>query len=127
MENPNGGKTQKEKERNENKNEDNDNENEVIDMKEMIKNWDKEYLAIEKITSSKDSTTCTYDGSYQHQEVFACLTCFNDTKKYGALCVGCSLSCHRGHEIISLYFKRNIKCDCGNSSFCIQYYFNLIV
>lgn len=125
METPNGGKLPKELESSNEKKESNgdDNNNDIIDSKEIIQNWKQEYLAMEKITASKDSTTCTYDKGYHSQEVFACLTCFVDMKKFGALCIGCSISCHRGHDIISLYFKRNIKCDCGNSSYCIYYLF----
>uniref|UniRef100_A0A0K0DDW3 UBR-type domain-containing protein n=1 Tax=Angiostrongylus cantonensis TaxID=6313 RepID=A0A0K0DDW3_ANGCA len=33
------------------------------------------------------------------------------------ICLGCSVHCHDGHNIIELYTKRRFRCDCGNSKF----------
>jgi len=34
-----------------------------------------------------------------------------------AICYGCAVHCHDGHDLIELYTKRNFCCDCGNSKF----------
>lgn len=31
--------------------------------------------------------------------------------------MACCLICHKGHDLIELYTKRNFRCDCGNSKF----------
>lgn len=31
--------------------------------------------------------------------------------------MGCSIHCHRDHEILELFNKRNFRCDCGNGKF----------
>ena len=30
------------------------------------------------------------------------------------LCVGCSIQCHEGHDLIELGSRIAFKCDCGN-------------
>lgn len=53
----------------------------------------------------------------KRQALYSCLTCIpevkNNMKLAIALCLACSLNCHDNHEVIELYTKRNIRCDCG--------------
>ena len=73
---------------------------------------------IEKALARPEANYCTYDKGYISQECFVCLTCFQETKKRAIVCLGCSIKCHDdSHEIISIGFKRHIKCDCGNCKF----------
>lgn len=73
---------------------------------------------IEKALARPEANCCTYDKGYISQECFVCLTCFQETKKRAIVCLGCSIKCHEdNHEIISIGFKRHIKCDCGNCNF----------
>ena len=58
-------------------------------------------------------------GYIERQALYACITCtpdaVKDEKKRAGICVGCSMECHDGHELIELYTKRNFRCDCGTS------------
>ncbi|MCQ2818503.1 MAG: hypothetical protein MJ252_14640 [archaeon] len=63
---------------------------------------------------------CTYDKGYIPQEIFVCKTCKDDTGKPSMICGACSLSCHLDHECFSIGFKRNFRCDCGNSKFFME-------
>ncbi|MES1902159.1 MAG: hypothetical protein MHPSP_000642 [Paramarteilia canceri] len=49
--------------------------------------------------------------------VMSCLTCFEKTNKYAALCRDCALECHKDHILEDLHYKRNLRCDCGNGNF----------
>jgi E3 ubiquitin-protein ligase UBR7 len=68
--------------------------------------------------SGSNDKECTYfQGYVKRQALYSCLTCIpaakEDPKTALALCLACSLSCHENHELIELYTKRNIRCDCG--------------
>ena len=65
---------------------------------------------------------CTYTKCYITQECFLCLTCFKETKKRAVLFLGCSIRYHgrEDHDIISIGFRRHMKCDCGNKNFLIN-------
>ena len=92
-------------------------ENNTLSIQEVLSTCNQELLLVEKLSSSASLRTCTYSKGYISQEVYACLTCYSETKKFGAICLGCSFKCHKEHELIHLYFKRNVRCDCGNSHF----------
>ena len=78
-------------------------------------------LVIEKALSRPEANCCTYNKGYITQECFVCLTCYQETKKYAIICLGCSLKCHdETHEMISIGFKRHTKCDCGNNNFYLD-------
>lgn len=55
------------------------------------------------------------------QSIFSCLTCnpppaSSDNNPHpAALCYSCSISCHGEHDLVELFTKRDIVCDCGTS------------
>eukprot|EP00835_Amoeboradix_gromovi_P002962 NODE_181_length_15774_cov_0.163892.p7 type:complete len:276 gc:universal NODE_181_length_15774_cov_0.163892:116-943(+) len=58
---------------------------------------------------------CTFDIKGRcYQPVFACVTCDPSSTSY--ICHYCVQKCHVDHEIIDLYPKRDIICDCGTTS-----------
>lgn len=78
-------------------------------------------LVIEKALALPEANNCTYTQGYITQECFVCLTCFNETKKLAIICLACSLRCHdESHEMISIGFKRHMRCDCGNNNFYLN-------
>ena len=89
----------------------------TLTANDLLSSCNLELLLMEKINSSSQSKTCTYSQGYCSQEIFACLTCLKENNKPAVVCLGCSFKCHKDHELLSLYFKRNVRCDCGNSHF----------
>ena len=75
---------------------------------------------LEKALSRPEANCCTYFKGYIQQECFICLTCLQETKKRAVICLGCSIKCHDEHEIVPIGFKRNIRCDCGNTKYLID-------
>lgn len=68
--------------------------------------------------SGSDEQRCTYfQGYVKRQALYSCLTCVPDARTNQKLaiscCLACSLNCHENHELVELYTKRNIRCDCG--------------
>lgn len=58
---------------------------------------------------------CTYPTPFR-QIVFACLTCSRaDGGSNVAVCYLCLIQCHSTHELVELFSKRNIVCDCGTT------------
>lgn len=57
------------------------------------------------------TTTCTYAKGYIRQPLWACKDCGG-----GAVCAGCSVGCHSDHELVELFAKRGMRCDCGTLS-----------
>ncbi len=93
-------------------------EEETFTLKEYIDNIDKEMLYINKCLHSDITNNCTYNNGYITQELYLCTTCLKDSNKPAGICSGCMIKCHTDHDIIELGFKRDFKCDCGNSKFC---------
>ena len=66
-------------------------------------------------------TECSYKlGSLPRQPLYACVNCTSDNSQSdqpGAVCLACSLICHKDHEMVEMYTKRDFTCDCGNSKF----------
>ena len=89
----------------------------TLTANDLLSSCNLELLLMEKINSSSQSKTCTYSQGYCSQEIFACLTCLKENNKPAVVCLGCSFKCHKDHELLCLYFKRNVRCDCGNSHF----------
>lgn len=56
----------------------------------------------------------------KRQALYSCITCVPDAKHNAnlaiACCLACCLACHDSHEVIELYTKRNVRCDCGVKS-----------
>ncbi len=90
---------------------------ELITVGDFVKSIDKQILFDLKCQKSEEFNKCTYDKGYISQEIYFCETCFNENKKYSVICLGCCFNCHKDHEVQNLFFKRNMKCDCGNNNF----------
>lgn len=67
---------------------------------------------------------CTNSLGPLRQPVFSCKTChpspttppaFSEVVSTGAaaICYSCSISCHGDHELVEIFNKRDIACDCG--------------
>lgn len=70
------------------------------------------------VLSGSDEQKCTYfQGYVKRQALYSCLTCVPEarTNPSAAIscCLACSLVCHSDHDLVELYTKRNIRCDCG--------------
>lgn len=58
---------------------------------------------------------CTYPRLLR-QLVFACLTCRRHNNGANvAVCYLCLIQCHSTHELVELFSKRNVACDCGTT------------
>ncbi|OXU29116.1 hypothetical protein TSAR_004900 [Trichomalopsis sarcophagae] len=68
------------------------------------------------VLGASDDQNCTYSKGYIRQALYACKTCCSSGTR-AAICFACSLHCHEGHELVELYTKRHVRCDCGNSKF----------
>lgn len=92
---------------------------EEFTLNEYIENINKEILVISKFEKNEQVKKCSYEKGYITQEIYVCLTCSKEKDTFAGICVGCAYKCHDQHEVENLYFKRNFRCDCGNSNFCI--------
>ncbi len=88
-------------------------------MGEYLDNVNKEILVITKFEKNEQVKKCTYERGYISQEIYICITCSKEKNTLSGICVGCAYKCHENHEVQILYFKRNFRCDCGNSNFCM--------
>uniref|UniRef100_A0A0M3I3G8 UBR-type domain-containing protein n=1 Tax=Ascaris lumbricoides TaxID=6252 RepID=A0A0M3I3G8_ASCLU len=69
------------------------------------------------LLGTANESVCTYPEGYTpRQMVYACKTC-NSASEPAAICYGCSIHCHEEHDLVELYTKRTVCCDCGNSKF----------
>ncbi|KAL1306624.1 hypothetical protein AAFC00_005303 [Neodothiora populina] len=65
--------------------------------------------------------SCTKPLGPLRQSLFSCLTCNPPSASPGseyntaALCYSCSISCHGEHNLVELFSKRDIECDCGTT------------
>ena len=103
----------------------NQKDNEVFTAEEVLNNLNKEIIFFSKFEQNKDLKSCTYSQGYITQEIYSCETCYKSTNKIAGICSGCAFNCHKDHDLIHLYFKRNLRCDCGNSNFGNYYYLSL--
>jgi E3 ubiquitin-protein ligase UBR7 len=92
-------------------------EQETYSFQDVLKNVNQEIVFVSKMDQKKDLKTCTYNQGYISQELWACMTCYKNKAELAAICIGCSFTCHKDHELVHLYFKRNFRCDCGNKRF----------
>lgn len=88
----------------------------VLSLQEVIEE-DKELEQMANaVLGASDDKKCTYPQGYvNRQALYACASC--DTTGPAGVCLACSLTCHKDHELYELYTKRNFCCDCGNSQF----------
>ena len=87
---------------------------------DIINSENKERIKAHKISKLPILNSCSYDRGYITQLVNICLTCneYSKNSQKAGLCAGCAYNCHdEDHEIIELGYKRNFRCDCGNSNF----------
>lgn len=91
---------------------------EQFTMNEYLDNINKEILVISKFEKDEQVKKCTYEKGYITQEIYVCLTCAKEKNTITGMCVGCAYKCHENHEVENLHFKRNFRCDCGNSNYC---------
>ena len=107
-----------------NENKENSKEEEFT-IDECLDNMNKELLVITKFEKNEQVKKCTYEKGYFTQEIYICLTCSKEKNSTSGICVGCAYKCHENHEIENIGFKRNFRCDCGNSNYCKFFYFFL--
>jgi len=91
---------------------------EEFTIKEYLDNMNKELIVISKFEKDEQVKKCTYEKGYITQEIYLCLTCAKEKNSLSGMCVGCAYKCHENHEVENLHFKRNFRCDCGNSKYC---------
>ncbi|KAL7276483.1 hypothetical protein RUND412_000545 [Rhizina undulata] len=69
---------------------------------------------------------CTKPLGPTRQTIFSCKTCLANptscpselattTCGAAAICYSCSISCHGNHELVELFSKRDVVCDCGTT------------
>ncbi|CAZ81651.1 unnamed protein product [Tuber melanosporum] len=74
---------------------------------------------------------CTNPLGPLRQPVFSCKTCHPNTVSApsftnivstgaAAICYSCSISCHGDHELVEIFNKRNIVCDCGTEKIAAE-------
>jgi len=92
---------------------------EEFTINEFLENMNKELIVISKFEKDDQVKNCTYQKGYITQEIYVCLTCKKEKDYDSGICVACVYKCHENHEVFNLNFKRNFRCDCGNSKYCI--------
>ncbi|KAG5363680.1 Protein mlo2 [Yarrowia sp. B02] len=60
-----------------------------------------------------DPSECTFYTKPARQLLFTCLTCSKKNHTPSVICYGCSIQCHSSHDLVELFTKRNMTCDCG--------------
>ncbi|AOW06943.1 putative zinc finger in N-recognin-domain-containing protein [Yarrowia lipolytica] len=60
-----------------------------------------------------DPSECTFYTQPARQLLFTCLTCSKKSGAPSVICYGCSIQCHSSHDLVELFTKRNMTCDCG--------------
>lgn len=89
----------------------------TLTLQEFSQNIDTELVYVTKLNAKQELKSCSYAKGYITQEVYRCITCFNENGEMAGICSGCAFVCHKDHEVENLYFKRNFRCDCGNSKY----------
>jgi E3 ubiquitin-protein ligase UBR7 len=92
-------------------------DNKLYTAEEFISLQEKEILYYSKVEAKQELKECSYMKGYHTQELWSCMTCFKEKSSLAGICIGCAHNCHQDHDIVHLYFKRNFKCDCGNSKY----------
>ncbi|XP_050423192.1 putative E3 ubiquitin-protein ligase UBR7 [Adelges cooleyi] len=96
----------------------NEEEEEVVRLGEYINDKNKELEQANLILEASEGDSCTYSMGYlNRQALYACITCTEEGKISGAICLPCMYQCHENHELIELWTKRNYRCDCGSNKF----------
>lgn len=45
----------------------------------------------------------------KRQALYACITCTEEGKLSGAICLPCMYQCHENHDLVELWTKRQVK------------------
>jgi len=97
------------------------NENEgdqVVGLVEYINDQNAEIEQANLILEASEGDNCTYSMGYmKRQALYACITCTEEGKLSGAICLPCMYQCHDNHNLVELWTKRNYRCDCGSDKF----------
>eukprot|EP00730_Choanoeca_flexa_P005454 TRINITY_DN11946_c0_g1_i10.p1 TRINITY_DN11946_c0_g1~~TRINITY_DN11946_c0_g1_i10.p1 ORF type:complete len:370 (+),score=43.22 TRINITY_DN11946_c0_g1_i10:1766-2875(+) len=94
-----------------------DDDDDIITPAQWIAQDEAEREIERAVYGTTRDDCCSYDQGYvRRQPVHTCLTCAAaNNMQTGYLCLGCAEHCHSGHEVVELWTKRNVRCDCGNS------------
>ncbi|RPA84575.1 hypothetical protein BJ508DRAFT_412642 [Ascobolus immersus RN42] len=91
-----------------------ENTSETITAAEYITSQlELEHEAREVLPYSFD--TCTYLQGPLRQPIYSCKTHHQPNGLGAAVCYSCSISCHSECELVELFTKRNVQCDCGTT------------
>lgn len=86
-------------------------EEDVVNLNDVVREEDQLEEDARAVLGGADARICTYDEGYlKRQPLYSCKSCGS-----GAICLACSFECHDTHDLVELYTKRNVRCDCGNS------------
>lgn len=93
----------------------------VVNLGELLAEDEQREQEADSLLGGQDSTVCSYPEGYKpRQPLYSCQTCYKamgETGQPAAVCLGCTYACHDGHDLVELYTKRRVCCDCGNSRF----------
>ena len=91
------------------------NNDEIVSMNDVINatNLDTQQALIQSQLAESKESRCTFSDGYITQVIYSCKTCSEIVNKPVAICFGCSLNCHLDHDVVEIYVKRDIRCDCG--------------
>ncbi|KRZ55962.1 putative E3 ubiquitin-protein ligase UBR7 [Trichinella nativa] len=90
-----------------------DNCNEDVNINDLIQFYDD----VEQLAGAHGISNCTYPLGYvKRQAIYSCITCWEKSGSFCAICTACYLKCHNTHNALQLYTKRNFRCDCRNST-----------
>jgi E3 ubiquitin-protein ligase UBR7 len=93
-------------------------EEDICSLQDVIDSENENENIATAVLGASDAKDCSYDKGYvTRQALYACATCYKETKELNGICLACSYSCHQNHDLYELYTKRNFRCDCGNKKF----------
>ncbi|KRZ61860.1 putative E3 ubiquitin-protein ligase UBR7 [Trichinella nativa] len=77
----------------------------------------QEFPSKESVDTYRDETCVNrMIGYVKRQAIYSCITCWEKSGSFCAICTACYLKCHNTHNALQLYTKRNFRCDCRNST-----------
>jgi len=95
-----------------------DEEGDIMTLKEAVEAQNTREEDAIAVLGAADDSNCTYTKGYMdRQAVFYCTTCDPMQTSRAGVCYACAVHCHKSHELVELYTKRDFRCDCGNTKF----------
>ncbi|KRX73994.1 putative E3 ubiquitin-protein ligase ubr7 [Trichinella sp. T6] len=80
-----------------------DNCNEDFNINDLIQFYDD----VEQLAGAHGISNCTYPLGYvKRQAIYSCITCWEKSGSFCAICTACYLKCHNTHNALQLYTKR---------------------